>query len=333
MAHDLAFGRLRQTPPDGLQDVWAASRWWPRAWYTGSPRWGWLNHMLGIPGAMPPHAWTTGYYPRLEAAARTPQTAFYVRACKTEENPHNGPGYAAMLRLLYGESFAMQELDGDFVSPTGAVYPTYYPDVHRIPHEIAMKLFFRCRRKIGGVDWGYASNAAMVAAGMDGDGRAVVVREWSKPGYTEDQMAEIARDWETELGITDWYCDPEDSGALDRWRGRIAKSKGVRGAVHEAKNAVAEGRNTERNCMRLQSRISHPVHADKPGSWYYQSEDCTQLHEATMGLQYAEVTEGEERDERKVKPKAFTHLTDARRYLIHSELATSHQRTSWVPGL
>mgnify|MGYP002507674090 CR=1 FL=1 len=325
-AHNLAFGRLRQQPPSEVEDIWALWKWWPRALYVGSPRWGWLNRALGIKGRMPPQAWTTGFFP---VARGKPSLSYYVRATRTEENTHNGPDYAQTLRLLYGEAFASQELDGDFVSPTGAVYPMYYETIHRIPHGVAMDLYRACSRKVGGVDWGF-TQSAMVALGLDDDGRAVVVREWCKGGYTDDQMGAIAREWEEELGITDWYCDSEDKAAINRWKGRVEGSRAVTGRVHLADKAVDAGRNTVRNCMRLESKLRHPSgNAEVPGSWYYQSASCTQLHDATQALRYADTTEGEERDERKVKPKSATHLSDARRYAIHSALATAVHRTAW----
>lgn len=329
-AHDLAFGRLRQTAPAEVADVWGASGWWPRACYVGSPRWGWLNHALGIRGRMPPNAWTTGFYPIARSKA---SLSYYVRATRTEENQHNGPDYAETLRLLYGDAFAAQELDGDFVSPTGAVYQGYYPEIHELPHGVAMALFRACPLRMGGVDWGFGSPAAMVAVGLDGDGRAIVVREWSKPGHTADQMAAIAREWEDELDITEWRADPESPESIRRWQGRIDGSVGVSRPVYKAKNDIASGRDTERNCMRVQSRIPHPCDPEKAGSWYYSSVECTGLNEDTMSLQYDEVSEGAERDERKVRPKVATHRTDARRYAIHSGLSVARHTTKWVPGL
>lgn len=338
MAHDLAIGRLRQTDADVPGVSWG--NWWPRAWYTGSPKWGWLNKVFGIKGRMPPHAWTTGYYSKYNPKKPHPWTSFYVRAEKTEGNIHNGPGYAEWLRSQYGDAFASQELDGDFVTPTGSVFP-YYPDIHVIPASIAMELFLACPVKVGGVDWGYGFPGAMVAVGITRDNRVIVVRTWSQPGHTAQQMAAIARDWERDLGIQRWWCDPEGgmkakNENIDHWAGRIAGSQGVNVAVRAANNAVEAGRNTLRNCMRLQSRIAHPVSTGHPGSWFYLSSDCTaaysddSLSDDLQLLQYAHVAEGEEVDERKVKPQKATHRIAGLRYAVHSELATPQSRTSWA---
>jgi len=329
VAHDLAFGRLRQTAPPLVADVWKTSGWWPRSWYTGSPRWGWLNRALGIKGGMPPHAWHTGYYPWPHTTKPKARTAYYVRACRTEDNPHNGPEYAESLRLMYGDNFARQELDGDFVTPTGAVYPTHYPDIHIIPHHVAWEIYQRCPVKVGGVDWGFGDSAAMVAVGIDSDARAIPIRCWSAPGHTADQMAEIARDWEEQLGIQRWWCDPADPENILRWQGRVAGSRGVNRPTRGAKNALAAGRDTVRNCMRLQTRLEHPCGGGRPGSWYYSSDDCRSLNDHTIALQYADVAEETERDERRVKPKSATHDTDACRYAIHSEMAVEAHHTSW----
>lgn len=338
VAHDLAIGRLRMTDRDVPGVTWD---WWPRAWYTGSPRWGWLNKVFGIKGKMPAHAWQTGYFSSYSASNPRPQTSYYVRACKTEANPYNAEGYAELLRSQYGEQFARQELDGDFVSPTGAVFPAYYPDIHVIPAAVAMQLYRACPTKVGGVDWGYGMPAAMVVVGITRDNRVIVIRDWSRPGHTAQQMAEIARRWEDQYDIQRWHCDPEGgqlakNANIDHWAGRIAGSRGVNAVVRNANNAVEAGRNTLRNAMRIQQAIPHPVDRTRPGSWFYVSSDCTSdssddsLSDDLQVLQYAEVQEGGEVDERKVKPKSATHRIAALRYAVHSELATPQQRTAWA---
>ncbi len=339
VAHDLAIGRLRMTDRDIPGVTWP--QWWPRAWYTGSPRWGWLNKVFGIKGRMPKHAWTTGYYSRYSHSAPHQQTSFYVRAEKTEGNKYNADGYSAFLRSQYGPAFAAQELDGDFVTPTGAVFPGFYPDIHVIPASIAMDLYEACPIKVGGVDWGYGMPAAMVALGITRDNRVIVVREWSRPGHTAQDMAKIARQWESDLGIQRWWCDPEGgmnakNQNIDHWAGRIAGSRGVNAVVRNANNAVEAGRNTLRNCMRVQSQVPHPVDNAKPGSWLYMSSDCASDHsddslvDDVQVMQYASVSEGEEINEQKVKPKKATHRVAAMRYAAYSEMATPTQRTSWT---
>jgi phage terminase large subunit-like protein len=338
VAHDLAIGRLRMTDRDVPGVSWGD--WWPRAWYTGSPRWGWLNKVFGIKGRMPKHAWSTGYYSKYSHRKPDPMTSFYVRACRTEANPYNAPGYAELLRSQYGEQFAEQELDGDFVTPTGAVFPHFYPDIHVIPAHVAMELFRACPTKVGGVDWGYGHPAAMLAVGITRDHRVIVVRVWSKPGHTAQDMAGIARQWEEQLGIQRWHCDPEGGQRaknvnIDIWNGRIQGERGVNTVARNADNAVEAGRNTLRNCMRLQHRVLHPVDRSKPGSWLYLSSDCADdyrddsLADDLQVLRYAEVAQGEEIDESKVKPKKATHKVAGLRYAVHSELGAVETRTSW----
>lgn len=340
VAHDLAIGRLRMTDRDVPGVSWG--NWWPRAWYTGSPKWGWLNKVFGIKGRMPAHAWTTGFFSKYDRRRPTAMNAFYVRAERSEGNIYNAPGYTEFLRSQYGEAFAQQELDGDFVTPTGAVFGCFYPDIHVISPAIARELYKACPVKVGAVDWGYGMPAAMVAVGITRDGCVIVIRSWSKPGYTADQMAEIARDWEEELKIQRWWPDPEGgpnakNENIDRWRGKIRGSLGVRRPVKGANNAVSAGRDTLRNCMRLQSRIRNPGNPGHPGSWFYISADCDgdagssdSLVDDLQVLQYAEVAEGEEIDEQNVKPKKATHRIAALRYAVHSELAVQVSRTSWA---
>jgi hypothetical protein len=150
-------------------------------------------------------------------------------------------------------------------------------------------------------------------------------------------MAIIARQWEDDLEIQRWWCDPEGgrkakNESIDRWRGKIRGSIAVNSHVKPANNELAAGRDSLRNCLRLQSKIRNPGNPGHPASWLYVSSDCEgddSLAEDLQILQYAEVAEGEEIDERKVKPKRSTHRPDALRYAVHSELATSVMRTSW----
>lgn len=311
MAWDLSIGRLRQT----------IGKWWPRALLTGSPRWGWLNEVFGINGPMPEKAWSTGYYPTWDPKIPGARGAFYVRASDTADNRTNDPGYRRFLERNYGPDFVEQELRGDFVAPTGALFPRFYPHIHVIPATLARKMFDSCERKVGGVDWGYSSLGALSAGGIDGDGRLIIAREWQGPEHTANMMARIALGWRENLGIQRWYMDPSDGDKCDSWEGRVEEGVAVPGA-QRADNARQEGWDSLRNAMRLESALRHPVHGDKePASWCYIADDCVHTIEAWRKLRLPPVKEGEEADETKQHgPKRLTHIADAERYMYFSEM-------------
>lgn len=337
-AYDLAIGRLRMTDRDVKGIKW--HNWFPRVWLTGSPRWGWLNKLFGVAGSMPKQAWTTGYYSKYNSKDPNPVNAFYIRACATEGNIYNEKGYAEFLRSQYGEAFAAQELDGDFVSPTGRVYPHFYPHISVISNAVAAEAYASCPIKVGGVDWGYGT-CAMVAVGITADQAVIVRRAWTGHQRTAQDMAEIARAWEKELGIQKWWCDPEGGRKghnqnIQHWKGRVRGSVPVRATVKAANNALEPGRNTLRNCMRLQKHIPNVGNPGEPGTWLYVSNDCDGNDSLVNDLQvfsYKEAGKGEEIDEARTKPKEASHRPAALRYAVHSELSTGRTRTSWEPGL
>lgn len=313
-AYDLMLGRLRGRL-DGLPLPF------PVAYLTGSPRW-WVAEMLGIDGNLPPTAWTTGFY----VSGKTRQTAIYIQAAKTESNVNNPSGYAEGLRVRYGESFARQELDGNFVPPTSAVFPSFYPAIHVIPAAMANDLFNRCSVRVGGVDWGTASPAALIAAGITGDQCIVVTREWSEPGKSAFDMAEIARQWTRELRIGTWYVD-HDAQAYMVWVGRQG-DPGVDGTRKARKREVELGLDMLRNAMRLSSKVQHPCDrasqergGKTPGSWLYISDACPGLAKDLRDLQYRPVRPGETpREDRFV---GNDHRPDALRYIVDSELGAT----------
>lgn len=317
-AWNLIVGRVREIAPHA---PWAM----PNIFLTGSPRWGWLNKVFGIKGRMPPHAWTSGYFSK----GKAPEEAFYVRAMRSRENPANDPGYDAWLRSQYGDAFYQQEAEGDFMPPTGAVFPHFYRDIHVIPHELAMRMYAACRVRPGGIDWGFANPAAMIATGINGDGGQVVVREWSKPGHTSAQMAAIGRRWESELGITRWYADPESPEGIDTWKGKTRGVTGVRQPVRKADNARKDGFDSLKTTMRLESRLMHPAYpgaavGTRPATWCYISEECTGLIEDVEGLRFKDVLPG--RDWNETAMTGLDHRVDAWRYAVHSSL----KRQGWT---
>lgn len=315
LAWDICIGRLRGTikgKPDFM----------PRIYVTGSPKWGWLNEVFQIKGSMPPHAWTTGFF----SYGTKPENACYIRATRTEDNAFNYDGYAEHLRVNYSDQFGKQELDGDFVSPSGSVFSGFYHDLHMIPHEHAMRLFHNCDLKVGGVDWGFSSPAAMVVGGVDKDDRVIIVRQWSKEGTTGIEMAHIALEWSSELGITQWYVDHDRVEFRNMWQGKIKGSVRVPGVRLALKSREA-GFDVMRNRLRLESRIPHPVDPRKPSSYMYISSECKPLADDIKILRYEAKSEFDEANEKIVIPKSATHRVDALRYLVYSTARSAAMAT------
>lgn len=307
-AYDVLIGRLRQPiVQDGKETF-------PRIFLTSSPRWGWLTKTFNIKGKLPPSAWEKGLY----LSGTKPENAVYLRSGKTEDNVNNAANYASSMRLRYSEQFARQECDGDFVPPTAAVFPNFYRPIHVIPHNVAMQQFRACQYKIGGVDWGFSDPSALIAVGIDYDGRAIVIREWTESGKTEAEMGLIATQWANDLGIKTWYCPPDRKQGIALWRGEIRGTPAVKGTVAKAKNEVDAGLESVRNAMRLSTKVPHPSdpNPSTPGSWLYISDQCEGLIEDIEGLKNAPPTADGKTPENRFRGK--DHTVDALRYAIHS---------------
>lgn len=315
LAFELAMGRLRQPAPFDKSAF-------PQAFLTTSPRWGWLNKVFGIKGALPPTAWTTGFYSR----GRTARDAFYIRSAHSKDNIHNTPGFADFLAMIYGENFARQELSGDFVAPGNAVLPGFYPEIHVVKHETAMRMLAECDRRVGAADHGFGSFAAMLAGGITWDGGVVVAREWQRSHVGNHVRMEIARRWGKQLRIREWYPDTAPSEDFNAWLGKVSGLRGVPGTRTPNKDR-AGGIGTLRFLMRLETALKHPEKGEAaPASYLYISERCPLLIEALQTLYFEGVSEGGEVDESKIAPKEMTHLFDCLRYLTHSVVARGGYR-------
>lgn len=327
MAYDLVIGRLR----GALKGLPLR---FPLFLFTGSPRWH-LAEKLGIHGKLLPQAWDQGIW----AQGVQPQERIYLVAARTETNRNNDPGYAEFLRATYGQAFAEQELDGDFVAPTQAVFPGFHPAIHVIPDAVAQRLFESTSRRVGAPDWGF-STGALIAMGMDPDNRVIIPpgATWAKPGTTVDERADKAREWIPRFGIrgpdgvhrVTWYVPPDDAEAVNTWLGVVKGSKAVPG-TQKALNARDEGWNALRNLMRVSASVRHPCDGPEVpterrrlASWIYIAESNKDLIRDIQTLQFPPAKPGQEIDESHVVGRA--HYPDALRYAVYSALVSSQPK-------
>jgi len=295
----------------------------PVAFLTGSPRWN-IARTLGCEGRLPPEAWSAGFF----SQGSSPDDAIFISATKTEDNKNNPSGYAEFLRLQYGEAFARQELDGDFVPPAQAVFPGFYRSIHVVPDVVADRLFSCTIRRAAGVDWGFSAPGALVVGGFDSDARLVIPSGgvWSESGKGPTEMAKVARSMAERFGVggqLTWYVPPDDPEAVAAWEGRLKDRPSVPG-TQKARNARENGWESIRNLMRCSTSVRHPADGDvpdsarRPGSWIYIAESNRGLIDDIQGLQYRPVRPGEEPPEDDVV--GSDHRPDALRYLVYSAL-------------
>jgi hypothetical protein len=302
LAYDLLIGCRRQQIPGHMCQTLI----------TTTPRWGWLQDTLGVQ-ALPPEAWTTGIYTR----GTTPSTRTYITTARSAANLSQGIEYEDSMRRQYSALFAEQEIDGQFVPPQTAVYPDFHPEVAVISAEIAEKIKKVCKRVVVGVDWGYATAAAVEVA-IRSDHTCIITREYydETRQITEGHMADLINRWHRETPHTAVYVPPERPESIDKFRGRYPQECQAVAGTCVANNQVEGGIDTIASLMRLDNKITHLASPALPGTYFYVSSNCPKT------LKYLKEYR------RKVDNKGMIvggfskndHLPDAIRYAIHTEL-------------
>jgi phage terminase large subunit len=125
----------------------------------------------------------------------------------TKDNPFLSPEFVASLERSYTGDFARQELYGDFVAFEGLVYQNFSRDVHV---RTAKEISFTPAYHVLGNDEGYTNPSVILDAGVDGDGRIHIFREWYRRGQLQDSVLLANTEWAKEI---DARWDVVDSSA------------------------------------------------------------------------------------------------------------------------
>jgi PBSX family phage terminase large subunit len=144
-----------------------------------------------------------------------PTKSHAVFTCPTHVNQRNLPeGFIEDLEAQYSGEFLKQELYGEFVSFEGLVYPDFDPLVHVIENEQlpALKLY---RRVVCGIDWGFSNPFALLAIGIDGDGRADVIDEVYASRLNDEQVLAYCRSFQDAYRPDTFYCDPAEPKSIE----------------------------------------------------------------------------------------------------------------------
>lgn len=88
----------------------------------------------------------------------------HIIRASTRDNPYLDPAFIAMLEAQYGTDtlWARQEIEAEFVSLEGLVYPQFSETLHVRP--APDRRFFS--RVVAGVDWGFTNPGAIVVVGQ-----------------------------------------------------------------------------------------------------------------------------------------------------------------------
>lgn len=340
-------GRLRQAdvPQRGI-------------WITGSPMgFGWLTDAFGIDTALPESTYTHGVITKREEQFGI-TTEFYVRGAETAWNTHNPPDYLASLLTVYSGDprFMAQELRGRILSHEGMILHNFYRPLHVVPHNVAMKIFKRCRTYHGGMDWGETAPAAMTWGGTTKggwrSGTMVIIGEYYRPQTEAERLGALAWEVTNKFRAGEdrvpgferfrWYCDPEDPGSIRKlktgfvWEGQ--QYRAVPGLIRPRDipgkkwNQWKPGVDTLRILLSYVRNIDHPAWpADNKagGSRVYVSERCVNLIKEIVNWKQFPIEAGKPIREGAV---GESHAIDTWRYQALGERMVSQVKKGLKPG-
>lgn len=226
--------------------------------------------------------------------AQQDQPDYRLIRVRTTDNPYLDAAFVGALEQSYAGDFARQELDAEFVSFEGLIYPEYDAGVHRYVTPIDRE---RIVRVAAGVDWGYTNPGVILVGGLDSDGRLYVLHEeYARQRLVED-WTRLAQQLTEIFQIDTFYCDPAEPTYIARFA-----DAGL--PAVKADNTVTEG------IQAVKSRLVR--RADGLPRLLVQA-GCANLLTEFEQYQWMTSRDGVMRDQ---PMKANDHALDALRYLV-----------------
>lgn len=185
--------------------------------------------------------------------------------CRTEENVNLDPSYVRSLRNSYVGQFALQELDGAFVSFEGVIWPGLAAATGEVPagqHVVSSR---------AGVDWGWTNPGVIIVVQRLSNGKLHIAAEeyaTERPveaagkgadgGEIEDWI-KVAKRLQAEHRIETFYCDPSEPDNIAAFRRHGLHAVAADNAVLPGISAVAAaqkaGMTISRNCPHLLGEV------------------------------------------------------------------------------
>jgi len=132
---------------------------------------------------------------------------------KTRDNAHLPEDYLESLEGSYSGTFALQELEGQFVVFEGLVYPGFDRFENIISAESIKKDEFKT--VVGGVDFGWTNPTVMLVIGQRADGALWVLDEIYRSRMTPEDMVASAKILQARWNVSRFFCDPSSPDLID----------------------------------------------------------------------------------------------------------------------
>lgn len=312
--------------PDRSRGLNLAWLWLDEAPLCGYYAWQVLKGRLRQRG-FEPQAWITGSpHGRDRFAADfelQPLPGHALYHASTRENAHNLPPHY-IEDLGYTGQFALQEIEGLFVSFEGLVY-SFSEQWHLGEWEQAHPVSASGAApappalRIGGVDWGYTNPAVALPIWVDYDDRAFVRDEYyeRQQGLTGDAstvgeggLSKAILEFTQRYRIQTWYCGPDEPEHISALNAMFGRHRLAARAV-AAEDEITAGIETVRSQMALRRDGTAGLML---------SARCAQTKGEFLTYQYPAAGDGSRRDPDDKPIKKFDHSMDAVRYPLHTAL-------------
>jgi PBSX family phage terminase large subunit len=218
---------------------------------------------------------------------------YYIIKVATRDNLFLNEEFIKSLESEYEGDYAKQELEGDFVSFEGLVYPEFSYSKH-----VTDDMPSHFSQVIAGVDWGFVNPGVIKVYGITSDDRMNCIHEEYAKQRGIDEWATVALQLRDIFRIERFECDPSEPDYIAKFN-----AKGCRAVA--ANNTVSTG------IQAVKRRLA--VRADgKPGIQYY--PDAKHTFSEFEQYQWAR-----RKDISLDEPqKANDHTMDAERYAVIS---------------
>jgi PBSX family phage terminase large subunit len=221
-----------------------------------------------------------------------PQEGFEMFQTSTRENTYLLPEYVEDLEKNYTGVFANQEIEGQFVSFEGVVFPYFNLNIHSISDEAMMGKF---NRVVAGVDFGFTNPSVCLFIGIDDDNNLYIFDEIYERKLPSSEFFSMIEDRNRLYNADIFYCDPSEPGLIDEMNRR-----GI--MAMKADNDIMAGI----------SRISNRLKGINGKPSLYISDKCVNT---IMEFQNYRYPTGKDDKPIQEKPlKIFDHSIDSARY-------------------
>jgi hypothetical protein len=201
-------------------------------------------------------------YKRQMAITTTPAVSSYINEIleggdpegfrtyylKTQDNYEHLPeGYLEQLKEAYPGIIYRQEALGELIGVEIALYPMFDSSKHIMYPPVDFKLV------VGGIDWGYTNNLAIVVYGFSSSGVAFGCEEFVVNHAGNDKLIlkcdEIRRKWNVER----FFCDPAEPKSIQdlNIHGIPASKANITDRVYRASRVASRLEKTDMNTYRL----------------------------------------------------------------------------------